>query len=117
MTRARHRSQGRRWSEPPFPCVNSGRAVPGLAPGTNHRNHCPHCLSSIHLDIRVGDRRSGCRGVMAPIAVWAKEDGEWAIVHRCGRCGKVVTNRIAGDDDERALKELALRPIARRGEK
>jgi hypothetical protein len=63
------------------------------------------------VDVTVGDRRSGCRDVMEPIAVWVKKDGEWALVHRCRRCGKVNTNRIAGDDDENALQELARRPL------
>jgi hypothetical protein len=66
------------------------------------------------VDVTVGDRRSGCRDVMEPIAVWVKNDGEWALVHRCRRCGKVNTNRIAGDDDESALMELAHRPLAAR---
>jgi len=46
---------------------------------------------------------------MAPIALWVKDDGEWALVHRCVRCGKTNTNRIAGDDGEAALRALARR--------
>lgn len=87
--------------------------MPGEAPGTRNRNHCPYCLCALHVDVRKGDRRSGCRGIMDPIAVWVKGDGEWAIVHRCRLCGKVMTNRIAGDDNELALVSLALRPLAR----
>lgn len=94
-----------------FACAHCGRLSTLEAPGTRHRNHCPHCLTSLHVDILMGDRRSGCRGRMEPIAVWVKPDGEWALVHRCERCGKVNTNRIAGDDDEVALEAIAMRPL------
>jgi hypothetical protein len=58
---------------------------------------------------------------MVPIAIEVRGDpamtahggGEWAIVHRCEACGVIKANRIAGDDSERALLALALRPIAR----
>jgi len=50
---------------------------------------------------------------MEPIAVWVRKDGEWAIVHRCRKCGIVRTNRIAGDDNEIVLMSLAVRPLAR----
>ena len=99
--------------EPSFPCENCSRVVPGAAEGTRQRNHCPYCLHTLHVDIGKGDRRSGCRGIMEPIAVWVKKDGEWAIVHRCRQCGKVNANRVAGDDNEVALLSLALRPLAR----
>jgi 6-phosphogluconate dehydrogenase len=49
-----------------FLCTHCDRAIPGTAPGTVHRNHCPHCLWSLHVDLRTGDRRSACRGPMEP---------------------------------------------------
>ncbi len=49
---------------------------------------------------------------MEPIGIEVREGGEWAIIHRCSACHTLRTNRIAGDDDERALLALALRPIA-----
>ena len=64
------------------------------------------------MDLRPGDRRSCCRGLMEPIAVWVRRNGEWAIIHRCQTCGAVRTNRIAGDDNELVLMSLALRPLA-----
>ena len=99
--------------EPGFVCAQCGQAVPGWAAGTEHRNHCPCCLWSLHVDMRSGDRRSGCKGLMEPIAVWVKRNGEWAIVHRCQECGAMRTNRIAGDDSGLALMSLAVRPLAR----
>ena len=97
----------------PFICEHCGRAVAGAAAGTEHRNHCPHCLWSLHADVRPGDRLSGCRGVMEPIAVSVHRNGEWSIVHRCRKCHTFRINRIAGDDSELALMSLAVRPLAR----
>ncbi len=65
------------------------------------------------MDISAGDRRSPCKGLMRPIAVWVRGDGEWSILHRCERCGIIRANRIAADDDEGALLKLALRPVTR----
>jgi len=95
----------------PFPCAHCGRVVHPAVNGTEHRNHCPLCLWSLHVDQRPGDRSSGCHGEMEPIAVWIRTDGEWAIVHRCRRCGLLRANRIAGDDDEVRLFGLAARPL------
>lgn len=64
------------------------------------------------MDLAPGDRRSGCRGDMEPIAVWIRRGGEWAIIHRCQKCGALRSNRIAGDDGEMALMSLAVRPLA-----
>jgi len=96
-----------------FPCIHCKHIVPLPTPGAAHRNHCPHCLWSLHVDVRTGDRRSGCRGEMEPVSVEIRRDGEWALLHRCKRCGMIRSNRIAGDDDVVALLSLALRPLAR----
>jgi hypothetical protein len=66
----------------------------------------------MHLDLRPGDRRCGCKGPMEPVAVWVRCGGEWAIIHRCQRCGALRSNRIAGDDNELALMSLAVRALA-----
>ncbi len=95
-----------------FVCRNCHLTVPTVAPGTEHRNHCPGCLWSVHVDIKPGDRLSGCLGLMEPIAVWVRPNKEWAIVHRCGKCGVLRSNRIAGDDNEVLLMSLAVRPLA-----
>lgn len=94
-----------------FLCGHCNRTVPGEAPGTQHRNHCPHCLWSIHVDLRTGDRRSGCHGRMEPIGVTVRYDGDWALLHRCQSCGLIRMNRIAGDDNPLALISLAVRPL------
>jgi len=104
--RDRHAREG-------FTCINCGWRVEPVAWGTSHRNHCPRCLTSRHVDERPGDRLNTCRAPMEPVAIEVRPDGEWAIVHRCTGCGELRTNRVAGDDAERALLALALRPLAR----
>ncbi len=96
-----------------FPCAHCGQIVSMTAPGTRHRNHCPHCLWSLHVDLRSGDRRSGCRGEMEPVGIEVRYDDEWALLHRCRACGLIRANRLAGDDNALVLISLALRPLAR----
>lgn len=101
-----------RQTSPDFTCIRCRSAVSTHAFGTRHRNHCPLCLWSRHLDEQPGDRRSACRAAMEPVAVEVRDGGEWAIIHRCTGCHELRTNRIAGDDAELALLQLALRPLA-----
>ena len=96
-----------------FVCGHCGRSVTPDALGTAHRNHCPWCLRSVHVDIRPGDRASNCGGIMDPVAISVRQDKEWTIIHRCKRCGILRENRTAGDDSELALLSLAVRPVAR----
>ncbi len=98
---------------PTFRCQHCRQEVSLAAPGTEHRNHCPLCLWSVHRDERPGDRASACGGGMEPVAVAVRPGGEWALVHRCASCGVVRMNRVAGDDGEWALLSLAARPMAR----
>jgi ribosome biogenesis GTPase len=95
-----------------FHCVRCRTLVTNPEAGTEQRNHCPGCLWSLHVDFMNGDRRSACRAAMEPIAVHARQKGEWSLIHRCTRCGALRMNRIAGDDNEALLLSLALRPIA-----
>ena len=87
---------------------SAGAKLPEGA-GSDHRNHCPYCLSSVHVDNEPGDRASECHGVMEPISVWVRKNGEWAVIHRCTVCGKMGSNRIAADDNPMKLMALALR--------
>jgi DNA-directed RNA polymerase subunit RPC12/RpoP len=89
-----------------FVCQNCGKKVPLDAPGTRHRNHCPFCLYSVHLDKKVGDRAAECGGSMKPIGKTFKKDGEEMIVHKCEKCGVTSKNRIAGDDSFEGVEKL-----------
>jgi ribosome small subunit-dependent GTPase A len=95
-----------------FVCRACGAPVAPEGAGTEHRNHCPKCLCSVHLDNTPGDRASLCGGVMDPIGVWVKKNGEWAIIHRCRDCGKITSNRIAADDNQLLLMSIAVKPLA-----
>jgi len=98
--------------EDSFICIHCGAPVSAWAPGTRQRNHCPHCLHSIHIDITPGDRRELCRGVLEPIGLWVREGGDNALLHRCKRCGTLRSNRLAGDDDESTLRRIAERALS-----
>ncbi|HUP85402.1 MAG TPA: RNHCP domain-containing protein [Acidimicrobiales bacterium] len=97
-----------------FRCRRCNLDVPLDAPGTAHRNHCPTCLWSRHLDDDVpGDRNASCGATMEPIAVSVRGDGEWVLVHRCTACREVHLKRTAGDDSPLLLLQLAVKPLAR----
>ena len=86
-----------------FTCRVCGRLVVPEAAGSAHRNH---------VDKEPGDRASDCGGIMGPIGVWVRKGGEWAVIHRCRRCGKLSSNRTAADDNPMKLMSVALRPLA-----
>ena len=92
--------------------MHCGQPIVPQAYGTEHRNHCPSCLWSKHVDDSPGDRAAGCDGAMEPVAIWVKRGGEWSIIHRCSRCGTLHSNRIAGDDNELVLTSLAVKAIS-----
>ncbi|THF88162.1 RNHCP domain-containing protein [Deinococcus sp. KSM4-11] len=97
-----------------FVCGHCGRQVAPLRNGSV-RNHCPHCLHSLHVDIQPGDRASTCHGLMVPVAVEQSGKKGWVLVHRCTRCGFVGRNRAALDDPDQpddwdALIAISTRP-------
>ena len=99
--------------EESFTCKSCGTFVTPEGAGTRHRNHCPQCLSSVHLDEEApGDRASVCGGVMEPIGVWVRKNGEWAVIHRCRVCGALDSNRVAADDNPVLLMSIAVKPLA-----
>ncbi len=95
-----------------FTCKLCGREVIPDGAGTNHRNHCPNCLTSLHVDNEPGDRASDCGGYMDAIGIWVKKNGEWAIMHKCRQCGHISANRTAADDNPMKLMSIALKPLA-----
>ena len=94
-----------------FTCKVCGRVCTPQNAGSDHRSHCPNCLSSLHVDEEPGDRASDCGGIMEPVAVWVRKGGEWAIIHRCKRCGKLSSNRVAADDNPMKLMSIAMKPL------
>ena len=94
-----------------FTCKVCDRLVTPQGTGSDHRNHCPNCLCSLHVDVEPGDRESDCGGIMEPVAVWVRKGGEWAIIHRCRRCGELSSNRVAADDNPMKLMSIAMKPL------
>ena len=96
-----------------FVCVKCGATAATSGAGSAHRNHCPRCLHSVHLDKVPGDRLAMCGGMMEPVSVWVRKSGEWALVHRCRECGAMSSNRIAADDNEMLLLSIAAKPMSK----
>lgn len=95
-----------------FTCKVCGRLVVAGGAGSDHRNHCPNCLCSLHVDVQPGDRQADCGGIMEPVGVWVRKSGEWAVIHRCRRCGHLSSNRVAADDNPMKLMSIAMKPLS-----
>lgn len=77
-----------------FICAHCHKAVLPLSNGS-YRNHCPHCLYSLHVDEKPGDRASRCGGLMRPVGIARHSKKGLQIIHRCEKCGVVRVNKIA----------------------
>lgn len=104
---------------PDFRCMHCDTYVSAWSAqaGVRHRNHCPYCLWSRHLDLyAAGDRLSACKAPMEPVGLtfkrqrkkYGRGSGELMLVHRCMGCGALSINRIAADD----LGEVVLDVLA-----
>jgi len=85
-----------------FTCAVCGTFVQG----NGYTNHCPKCLSSLHVDINPGDRACDCGGVMLAVELEHK-NGRNYILHRCQKCGFERKNQTAPDDDFNAILALS----------
>ena len=102
-------------TSPKFICHHCKKEViTSKKSGVQNRNHCPYCLYSIHLDLKIpGDRKSVCGGEMKPLGLTFKKTkpekykgsnrGELMLIHQCCNCGKLSINRIAGDDNPQEI--------------
>ena len=98
-------------SEEVFKCRHCRRFVCPPPSGGHHRNHCPFCLYSRHVDDRKpGDRMSECGCSMEPAGRFQRPNGEYVIIHRCHGCGFERFNRIAADDDFDLVLSLPAQP-------
>ena len=68
-----------------FTCRVCGHPVVPVGAGSDHRNHCPNCLSSLHVDDEPGDRAADCGGIM---------------------------DAAAADDNPMKLMSIAMKPVA-----
>lgn len=88
-----------------FTCKNCGTKNP---PATKScRNHCRKCLYSLHVDDKgPGDRASDCQGLMEPTKPGQSGKKGWIIYHKCQKCGKIISNKLAEDDNFEAFIKL-----------
>lgn len=87
-----------------FVCKNCGKKV--LPLGYTSRDHCPFCLSSLHVDNLPGDRLNTCHGILKPIAVDYNGKKGYSIVFKCEKCGAIKKNVCAKDDDFEKILEI-----------
>ena len=59
-----------------FRCAHCRFDVSTSAVGTAHRNYCPNCLWSKHVDDVPGDRAADCGSSMEPIAITVRNPCE-----------------------------------------
>ncbi len=96
----RRKPRHKQSSEEVFKCRHCRRFVCPPSSGGRHRNHCPFCLYSRHVDDRKpGDRMSACGCSMEPVGHFQRPNGEYVLIHHCHGCGFERFNRIAADDD------------------
>jgi DNA-directed RNA polymerase subunit RPC12/RpoP len=88
-----------------FVCNNCLKKVEKLK--YTSRDHCNHCLYSIHIDIHPGDRSNECRGTLKPFNIEGsnKVNGE-VIVYKCLKCGQIVRNKVANDDNKDEMYKI-----------
>jgi hypothetical protein len=108
----RNHSRARTRTAGTFTCGHCRASILREAQGTRHRNHCPLCLWSRHVDNTPGDRAADCGSLMEPLCIAVRGDGEWLLVHRCTGCDELDLNRTAGDDNPLLLVRLAVKAIA-----
>ncbi len=96
-----------------FRCLVCNEEVPPLKRGC--RNHCPHCLSSLHVDKNPGDRANPCGGVMRAISYEISGKKGIILTFKCQRCGEVRRNKAAyggGEPcEDQYEKILTLKPM------
>jgi hypothetical protein len=100
-------------------CANCKREFSLDLPGKSHRDHCPRCLCSVHIDSKPGDRSVWCgkgekgskdfiHSILRPIAK-SSNSSEAYILYQCETCGKQKVNVQALDDNVEELKKLPVR--------
>ncbi len=87
-----------------FVCEVCGNKVNKL--NYTARDHCNMCLSSKHLDIMPGDRKSNCGGILEPIAIEKCSKDKLKIVYKCKKCGMIKRNIMADDDNYDKILEI-----------
>lgn len=80
-----------------FTCIVCGAYVPPLK--YSSRDHCNHCLHSVHVDINPGDRQNTCLGILKPTSVTSSSKKGYIINYKCEKCGELHNNKASADDN------------------
>lgn len=100
-------------------CANCQREFSSNHPERTHRDHCPHCLCSVHIDLKPGDRSIWCgegekgsknfkHSILRPIAR-SSESFPSYILYQCEKCGKQKVNVQASDDNPKEIEQLPIK--------
>ena len=87
-----------------FVCKNCGMRVDALK--YTARDHCNHCLCSLHVDVLPGDRKNSCHGILRPIGIEKFKD-TFKIIYKCDKCKELHKNIMANDDNMDLIIELS----------
>ncbi|MEG0873027.1 MAG: RNHCP domain-containing protein [Clostridia bacterium] len=87
-----------------FICKNCGQKVEKLK--YTSRDHCNHCLYSMHVDITPGDRKNKCGGLLKPINIYTTGKKGQVILYKCLKCFENVRNIVATDDQKEKIYEV-----------
>ena len=72
-------------------------------------DHCPNCLGGIHTE----EMEYGiCGGILEPIGIWVKKDGEWMILQRCSLCGEMLAVSKSPYDNPIKVLSIASKPLS-----
>jgi hypothetical protein len=80
-----------------FSCLNCGCTIPPAV--STCRDHCPHCLFSLHVDINPGDRAANCGGKLHPKAYSTHKKKGYMIHYVCEKCGAERVNKFLAHDE------------------
>ena len=108
-------------------CANCGKVFDLSLKGSKHRDHCPHCLCSLHVDTKPGVRKAWCgtgeygssdfkSSILRPIARSSPQLPTY-IKYQCEKCGKEKINIQAFDDNQELLDQLPVMSFQARGYK
>lgn len=79
-----------------FDCAFCGFHVPKAQ--STCRDHCPKCLTSLHVDENPGDRNAQCGGILKPIS-WSQHKKKGYVIHYvCQKCGVKKVNKFLQQD-------------------
>ncbi len=87
-----------------FICQNCNEKVEKLK--YTSRDHCNHCLYSLHVDINPGDRQNECKGLLEPVNILMNSKKGKQIIYRCNNCNSEVKNIVAEDDKAEEIYKI-----------